>query len=123
MKQKPEKKNGTEVNRMRLTRLTVDEADEANGMSPKRLKSWNCGMKCVKVWNEGIVDRMDLRETNDKIANGNCVRRSNGQNEKDLEIESGLCGVVRTVETKQIQWADECDIRRDRDYIENVNEK
>jgi len=101
----------------------VDEADEANGMSPKRLKLWNCGMKCVKIWNDKSVNRMDLSETNGEIANGNHVRRSNGRNEKDLEIESGSCGAMRTIETKQIQWTDECDNRRDRGCVENLIEK
>ena len=51
------------------------------------------------------------------------MRRLNGRNENDLEIESRSCGVMRTVKTKQIQWADECDNWRDRGCIENVNEK
>ena len=123
MKQKRKKKNGAEVNIMRSTRLTVDEADKANRMSLRRLIAWNCGMKCEKIWNDGSVNRMDLSESNHEIANGNCLRRSNGRNEKDLEIESGSWGVMGTVETKQIQWVDECDNWRDRGCIENVNEK
>ena len=84
---------------------------------------WNCGMICMKIWNDESVNIMDLSETNGKITNRNHVRRSNGRNEKDLEIESGSCGVMRTVETKQIQWVDECDNWQDRGCIENVSEK
>ena len=37
------------------------------------------------------------------------MRRLNGQNEKDLESESGLCGVMRKYETKQVPWVNKRD--------------
>ena len=79
-------------------------------------------MKCVKIWNGGSIDRMNLSETNGEIAEGNrVVRRLNSQNEKDFEIESGSWGVMRATEKKQINWVFECDIRRKRGCIESTN--
>ena len=98
-------------------------ADEDKGMVLMRMKARNGDLKWMRTLNGGSVNRKDLNETDGEIANGNRVRRLNGQNEKDLEIESGSCGVMRTVEKKQIQWVDECDNWRDRGCIENVNEK
>jgi len=52
---------------------------------------------------------MNLSETNDGFTNENHMRRSNSQNEKTIEIESGSCGDVRTDDTKQFPWVNDCD--------------
>ena len=114
VKQKRKKKNCVEVNGKRSTRLN---ADEEKGMVLMRTKARNVDLKWMRTLNGGSVNRKDLNETDGENANGNRVRRLNGRNEKDLEIESGSCGVMRTVETKQIQWADECDNWQDRGCV------
>ena len=78
-------------------------------------------MKCVKIWNDGNIDRIGLSESVGKIVNRRCARRSNSQNEKDFEIESGSWGVMRAIKKKKIHWALECDIRRERGCIESAN--
>jgi len=119
MKQKRrKKKNGAEARGKRSTRL---KAGKANRMSLRRVKVWNRGMKCMMTLNGGSIDRMDLSKSGDKIVNGRRARRLKGRNEKDFEIESGSWGVIRAIEKKQINWAFECDIRRERGCIESVN--
>ena len=74
-----------------------------------RMKARNSDLKCMRTLNGRSVNRNDLNETDGEIANGNRVRRANGQNEKDLKNESGSCGAMRTIETKQVPWVNNCD--------------
>ena len=88
-----------EANGKRWTRLN---ADEEKGMVLMRMKARNSVLKWMITLNGGSINRKDLNETDGENANGNRVRRLNGRNEEDLEIESGSCGVMRTIETKQV---------------------
>ena len=56
-------------------------------------------------------------------ANGNRLRRLNGRNEKDLEIESESCGVMRKYEMKQVPWVNERDNENVRGCIESMKER
>ena len=86
-----------------------------------RMKARNGDLKWMRTLNG--VNGKDLNEIDGESANGNCVRRLNGRNEEYLEIDSGSYEVMRMVEMKQIQLAEECDNWRDRGCMENVNEK